>query len=58
LQQQVLAANPTLAIAKARLAQARAQADVSRAGLFPQLNAGARVSRFKISGNRPLTNYA
>ncbi|ANN78156.1 efflux transporter outer membrane subunit [Bordetella flabilis] len=58
LQEQVLAANPTLAIATARLAQARAAADASSAGLFPALTAGTRASRFKISGNRPLTNYA
>ncbi|ARP90816.1 RND transporter [Bordetella genomosp. 9] len=58
LQQQVLAANPSLAVAAARLAQARAAADASSAGLFPAISAGARASRFKISGNRPLTNYA
>ncbi|ARP81557.1 RND transporter [Bordetella genomosp. 8] len=58
LQAQALDANPTLAISAARLAQARANADVSRSGLFPALSAGTRVSRFKISGNRPLTNYA
>jgi NodT family efflux transporter outer membrane factor (OMF) lipoprotein len=57
LQEQVLAANPTLAIAAARLTQARAVADVSNAGLFPAISVGARASRFKISGNRPLTNY-
>jgi NodT family efflux transporter outer membrane factor (OMF) lipoprotein len=58
LEGQVLAANPTLTIAAARLAQARAAADASRSGLFPQLSVGTRASRFRISGNRPLTNYA
>jgi NodT family efflux transporter outer membrane factor (OMF) lipoprotein len=58
LQAQVLAANPSLAIATSRLAQARASADASQSGLFPALSLGTRVSRFKISGNRPLTNYA
>jgi NodT family efflux transporter outer membrane factor (OMF) lipoprotein len=58
LQDQVVAANPTLAVATARLAQARANADASSSGLFPQLTGGARATRLKISGNRPLTNYA
>jgi NodT family efflux transporter outer membrane factor (OMF) lipoprotein len=57
LQQQALAASPTLAAAAARLAQARAAADASAAGLFPQLAMSGRVARQAISANRPLTNY-
>lgn len=57
LQQKVLDSNPTLALASARLAQARASATATSASLFPQLGVGARVNRLKISGNRPLTSY-
>ncbi|MBG9389855.1 efflux transporter outer membrane subunit [Caenimonas aquaedulcis] len=57
LQEQALAASPTLAAAVARLAQARAAADASSAGLFPQLSLGGRVQRQKSSENRPLSNY-
>jgi NodT family efflux transporter outer membrane factor (OMF) lipoprotein len=57
LQQQALAGNPTLAIAGARLAQARATLDASSAARLPQLSLGSRVSRLQISANRPLTNY-
>ena len=56
LEQQALAASPNLAAAAARLAQARSQVDVQAAGLFPQLSAGLRGARQKISANRPLTN--
>ncbi|RZL92840.1 MAG: efflux transporter outer membrane subunit [Variovorax sp.] len=58
LQQQALANSPTLAIAGARLAQARAALAGTEAARFPQLGLGARASRLKISANRPLTNYA
>ncbi|MGF6345392.1 multidrug efflux system outer membrane protein [Variovorax sp. W2I14] len=58
LQDKALAGSPTLFIANARLAQARANLDVSSASRFPQLGLGARASRLKISANRPLTNYA
>lgn len=57
LEEQALAASPTLAAAVARLAQARASADAASAGLFPQLTAGARAQRLEISANRPLTSY-
>jgi NodT family efflux transporter outer membrane factor (OMF) lipoprotein len=57
LQDQALAASPTIEAAVARLAQARAQADVASAGLFPQLGLSGRVARQRISANRPLTNY-
>lgn len=58
LEDQAIAASPTLAAAVARLAQARASADAASAGLFPQLTAGARSQRLEISANRPLTSYS
>lgn len=57
LQEKAMRDNQTLAIADARLTQARATANVVSAGMFPQVGVGARASRLKISGNRPLTNY-
>ena len=50
--------NPTLAIAAARLAQARATVTATSAGLFPSLSLATRDSRSRISANRPLANYA
>jgi len=58
LQQQALAGNQTLAVASARLAQARASANAVDAGLYPTVGVGTRASRLRISGNRPLTNYS
>ncbi len=58
LQQKALADNPTVAIAVARLMQARATLDASSAARYPQVGLGVRAQRFKISGNRPLTNYS
>jgi len=43
--QQAQAASPTLQGAAARLAQARAQAQQAQAGLWPQVQAGAQLSR-------------
>lgn len=57
LQQQALINSPTLAVASARLAQARATLDASSAARFPQIGLGTRASRLRISANRPLTNY-
>jgi multidrug efflux system outer membrane protein len=57
LQEQAMAASPTLAVAAARLAQARSQVDAASAGLFPQLSLSSRLARQRISANRPLTNY-
>src|SRR4051812_43001700 len=57
LQEQALAASPTVEAAVARLAQARASVDLASAGLFPQLALSGRVARQKISADRPLTNY-
>jgi outer membrane protein, multidrug efflux system len=57
LEDQALAASPTLQAAAARLAQARAQVDLSSAGLFPQVSLATRAVRQRISANRPLSNY-
>ena len=58
LAEQALAANATLAIAAARLAQSRAIVGAASAALFPQINLSTRASRQRISANRPQTNYA
>ncbi|MBO9536262.1 efflux transporter outer membrane subunit [Herbaspirillum sp.] len=57
LQERALAGNQTLAIAAARLSQARAQLNVASAGQYPQVGINARAARQRISANRPLTNY-
>ena len=57
LARQALAGSPTLALASARLAQARATLAASEAGQLPQLGLGARPSRLKSSANRPLSSY-
>jgi multidrug efflux system outer membrane protein len=57
LEEQALAASPNLQAATARLEQARAQVDLSSAGLFPQVSLAARAARQRISANRPLSNY-
>jgi NodT family efflux transporter outer membrane factor (OMF) lipoprotein len=58
LQRQALAASPTLALASARLAQARATLAGVSGSRYPQVGIGARGARQKISADRPLTNYA
>lgn len=58
LETQALAANPTLAVAAARLAQARAVVNSAEAGLFPQVTLGSRDQRINSAANRPLSNYA
>ncbi|MDM0113452.1 efflux transporter outer membrane subunit [Variovorax sp. J22R133] len=58
LVQQALTNNATLAIANARLTQARASLAGSQSLLYPQVSVGGRASRLDISANRPLTNYA
>ena len=57
LEQRALADSPTLAIAAARLAQARATVTATSAGLFPTLNLTSRDTRSRISANRPLSSY-
>jgi outer membrane protein, multidrug efflux system len=58
LQDKALASNATVALGIARLTQARATLDASNAARYPQVGLGARGQRFKISANRPLTNYS
>ncbi|MEP7298360.1 MAG: efflux transporter outer membrane subunit [Burkholderiales bacterium] len=58
LQAQARANNPTLVVASARLAQARAAVAGVSAARFPQLAVGERAQRLKISANRPLSNYS
>jgi NodT family efflux transporter outer membrane factor (OMF) lipoprotein len=58
LQRQALAGSPTLAIANARLLQARAALAGTEAQLWPQLGLNTRAARQRTSANRPLSNYA
>ncbi len=51
-----IAGSPTLAVAGARLAQARAGLDAVAAATYPQVGIAARDVRSRISANRPLTN--
>jgi NodT family efflux transporter outer membrane factor (OMF) lipoprotein len=57
LEQRALAGSPTLALANARLTQARAIVAATSSGLFPQVNLATRDARQRISANRPLSNY-
>lgn len=57
LEQQALAGSPTLALAAARLAQARASLAGASASVFPQIGLSERAARQKTSANRPLSNY-
>lgn len=52
-EQQLLAANQSLAAARNRLDQARSLARVASAGLFPTLTIDPSASRIRYSGNRP-----
>jgi NodT family efflux transporter outer membrane factor (OMF) lipoprotein len=58
LQAQAMRDSPTLAIAAARLAQARATVTATSAGLFPSVTLSSRDQRLRISANRPLANYS
>ena len=53
-EQRAMASNQTLQAAVARLSEARASARVTAAGLYPELDAGARAIRERLSGNRPV----
>lgn len=53
-EEQATANNQSLKAGVARLAQARAFARVTAAGLYPELNGGVSASRGRLSGNRPL----
>jgi NodT family efflux transporter outer membrane factor (OMF) lipoprotein len=52
-EQQLLAANQSLAAARNRLDQARSLARVASAGLFPTMSTDPNASRNRYSGNRP-----
>lgn len=54
-EQQLLAANQSLAAARDRLDEARSLARVASAGLFPIATVDPGASRNRYSGNRPLT---
>jgi NodT family efflux transporter outer membrane factor (OMF) lipoprotein len=51
MEAQAIAANPDIAIAEAQFRQARALAQSARAGLFPELRAGASIQRSTASEN-------
>lgn len=58
LVQRALAANPTLAVSAARLAQARATLASTGAAALPQVGLAERATRSQISANRPLASYS
>jgi NodT family efflux transporter outer membrane factor (OMF) lipoprotein len=53
-EQRAMANNQTLQAAIARLSEARASARVTASGLYPELDAGARATRERLAGNRPI----
>lgn len=53
-EQRAMANNQSLQAAISRLVEARASARVTAAGLYPELDAGARALRERLSGNRPV----
>jgi len=57
LQEQALERSPTLALASARLAQARAVVAATSSSLLPNVGLGARAARQDTSANRPLSSY-
>jgi NodT family efflux transporter outer membrane factor (OMF) lipoprotein len=57
LQRQALAQSPTLAVASARLAQARAIVRSTASAQWPSASVGLRAARARTSTNRPLSAY-
>lgn len=57
-EQRAMANNQSLQAAIARLSEARASARVTAAGLYPELDAGARAIRERLSGNRPVNGVS
>src|SRR5260221_1265458 len=55
LERQASAANQQLKVAVARFAEARAQMDVTRAGLFPNISVSGSFARERTSANAPST---
>ena len=58
LQGRAMRDSATLEIAAARLAQTGALLETALSARYPQVAAALRDQRLRISGNRPLTNYA
>jgi NodT family efflux transporter outer membrane factor (OMF) lipoprotein len=58
LEQQALTQNQSLQMAVSRFEQARAQVDVSAAGLLPSVGLQAGAARQKSSADRPLAAYS
>ncbi len=57
LQEQALERSPTLALASARLEQARAVVAATTSSQLPNVSLGARAARQDTSANRPLSSY-
>jgi multidrug efflux system outer membrane protein len=55
LEQQSLTSNQQLKVAVARLAEAHAQMNITRAGLFPNISGSASYTRQRVSPNAPST---
>jgi NodT family efflux transporter outer membrane factor (OMF) lipoprotein len=55
LEQRLLTGNPSLAAALANYAEAKAQSDQARAGLFPTVDLNPSVARARESAHAPLT---
>jgi len=55
LEEQLLQANQSLAAARDRLSEARAQAQIASAAFFPNVNADPGGQRQRLSGNRPVS---
>src|SRR5204862_5124770 len=53
-EQRAVSNNQTLKAALARLEEARSSARVTASGLYPELDAGVRALRERLSGNRPV----
>lgn len=58
LEQKAASANPTLKSAYEHYAQSQAELGETRSAELPSVGVGANASRARISGNRPLLNYA
>ena len=52
---QAVQANQTVEVARNQLQQARASAQITQSGLFPQLSAGISAARTRVSANQPTT---